>query len=213
MDFKTLLKIIPNIVEQDLFGSISHDKLSPPERKAIMENLILPDHNPRKAAVLMLLYPKENDLMHLVLIIRNTYAGVHSSQIAFPGGKVETFDASYEATALRETYEEIGIHPDVVNVIKAFTKVYVPPSNFMIYPFLGYTDHELSFTPDPREVTGIIEVPVAHLLDDKNITLQNMSTSYMQDIDVPVFNIEGKIIWGATAMILSELKDVLNKLY
>lgn len=211
MDFKTLLKIIPNIVEQDLSGSFSHDKLSPPERKAIMDNLILPDQNPRKAAVLMLLYPK-NDLMHLVLIIRNTYAGVHSSQIAFPGGKVETFDASYEATALRETYEEIGIHPDLVTVIKAFTEVYVPPSNFIVYPFLGYADHELSFTLDPREVTGIIEIPVSHLLDDKNVSLQNMSTSYTQNIDVPVFNMEEKVIWGATAMILSELKDVLNKL-
>ncbi|HEX8575592.1 MAG TPA: CoA pyrophosphatase [Flavobacterium sp.] len=212
MDFKTLLKIIPNIVEQDLSGTLSHDKLSPPERKMIMENLVLPDHNTRKAAVLMLLYPKKNESMHLVLIIRNTYAGVHSSQIAFPGGKVETFDASYEATALRETYEEIGIHPDLVTIIKAFTEIYIPPSNFMVYPFLGYADHELSFTLDPREVTGIIEIPVTHLLDDKNVALQNMSTSYMQNIDVPVFNMEGKVIWGATAMILSELKDVLNKL-
>ena len=123
---------------------------------------------PKKAAVMMLFYPKDTQT-HLVLIQRNTYPGVHSSQIAFPGGKVELEDETLSHTALRETHEEIGIVPNQIQVVRAFSEVYIPPSNFMVYPFLGLSQNELTFNPDPEEVAGIIELPLVHFLDENNV--------------------------------------------
>ena len=139
MKFQSFLDNIPDIQQQKLLGEISHLKMCPPERADLMKNIDLNTINPKLAAVLMLIYPK-NNLAHLALILRTSYNGVHSSQIAFPGGKVETFDADYQQTALRETHEEIGISPELINVIRDFTPIYIPPSNFMVYPFLGYNN-------------------------------------------------------------------------
>jgi len=73
------------------------------------------------------------------LILRTSYNGIHSSQIAFPGGKVEPEDVDLKQTAIRETHEEIDVHPNTINVVRAFTEVYIPPSNYMVYPFFGYS--------------------------------------------------------------------------
>jgi 8-oxo-dGTP pyrophosphatase MutT (NUDIX family) len=145
-----------------------------------------------------------------VLIVRNSYPGVHSSQIAFPGGKAEEFDLDFKATALRETHEEIGIHPDKITVIRDFTSVYIPPSNFLVYPFLGISSTELEFTLQEEEVAGIVEIPLSLLLDDSIITMKTLETSYAKSIEVPCFQIEEHLVWGATAMMLSELKDTLK---
>ncbi len=210
MIFTDFLKYVPKIAKENLIGEEAHQKLSPPERLSFIKNNNLERLNPRKAAVLMLFYPK-NRQTHLVLILRTTYTGVHSSQIGFPGGKVETFDVNLEATALRETHEEIGISPDQISVVKAFSEIYIPPSNFSVFPFLGYSQKELIFNPDPREVSGIIELPLVDFLDENNFTTQIMETSYMKEINLPVFKFGEKIVWGATGMMLSELKDVLKK--
>lgn len=209
MKFQSFLDNIPDIQQQKLLGEISHLKMCPPERADLMKNIDFDNINPRLAAVLMLIYPK-NNLAHLALILRTSYNGVHSSQIAFPGGKVETFDADYQQTALRETHEEIGISPELITVIRDFTPIYIPPSNFMVYPFLGYSTTELSFIPDQDEVAGIIQLPLSEFLDDNIVITNRMSTSYNNDIDVPAFKIQNHIVWGATAMMLSELKDVLR---
>jgi 8-oxo-dGTP pyrophosphatase MutT (NUDIX family) len=157
----------------------------------------------------MLFYPK-NGMTHLVLIVRNSYEGVHSGQIAFPGGKWETEDADYSVTALRETHEEVGILPNQMEIIKLFTPTYIPPSNFMVYPFFGICKEEVCFVLDPTEVSSIIELPLSVFLSDKIIIEANMTTSYATNINVPAFEIEGHVVWGATAMMLSELKDVLK---
>ena len=209
MKFQSFLDNILDIQQQKLLGEISHLKMCPPERADLMKNIDLNTINPRLAAVLMLIYPK-NAVAHLALILRTSYNGVHSSQIAFPGGKVETFDIDYQQTALRETHEEIGISPELINVIRDFTPIYIPPSNFMVYPFLGYSIADLSFIPDQDEVAGIIELPLSEFLDDNIVITNRMSTSYNNDIDVPAFKIQNHIVWGATAMMLSELKDVLR---
>jgi len=210
MEFQDFLTSIPHLEKEILPAEAAHLKMMPPERKEIMKNLDLKSKNPKRAAVMMLLYPKDKQT-HLVLIVRNSYPGVHSSQIAFPGGKVELSDTSLSHTALRETHEEIGIAPEKINVIKAYTEVYIPPSNFMVYPFLGYSHEELYFQPDPAEVAGIIELPLLHLLDDASLVNQKMDTSYSLAIDVPSFKIQEHYVWGATAMMLSELKETLKK--
>lgn len=211
MDFSEFLKHIPQIETAFLPGEQAHAKMAPPERREIMKTLDLKAKNPKEAAVMMLFYPR-NEQANLILIIRNAYPGVHSSQIAFPGGKIEKSDASFAETALRETEEEVGIAPDQITVVRAFSQVYIPPSNFLVHPFLGYSCEELIFKPDPNEVAGIIEMPLDHFLDDNNVETEQMSTSYSESIGVPVFTSNEHRVWGATAMMMSELKDVLKSI-
>lgn len=209
MNFDLFFKAVTNVLNVELPSISSHVKMAPLERVKMMEENSYDLSSVRKAAVMMLFYPK-NEVTHLVLIVRNSYPGVHSSQIAFPGGKVEDIDFDLKQTALRETHEEIGIHPNDIHVIRDFSSIYIPPSNFLVYPFLGVSQVELTFTLQEEEVAGIIELPLSALLDDSIISNKNLETSYSKLIEVPVFQIEEHTVWGATAMMLSELKDVLK---
>ncbi len=167
--------------------------------------------NPKKAAVLALFYPDTKDFTNLLLILRKTYEGVHSNQIGFPGGKVEELDLDLETTALRETHEEVGVSPDKVNIIKSLSEVYIPPSNFEVQPFMALSDDRLSFVAQETEVEEIVEVALIDFLDDSKIFHQKLSTSYAQNVDVPAFRLNGHVVWGATAMMLSEIKELLNE--
>ncbi len=209
MDFSDFLKYVPKIKQEKLLAEEAHLKMVPFERILEVEKINIPSNNPRKAAVMMLIYPK-NDKSHLALIVRNTYPGVHSAQIGFPGGKVEIEDESLTHTALRETHEEIGIHPDKIEVIKTFTAVFIPPSNFIVAPFLGISHAELEFIEQEEEVAGIIEFPLLDFMNDKTIVNKIMDTSYGNNIEVPTFKINEHYVWGATAMMMSELKEVLK---
>ncbi len=208
MDFQSFLKYVPYIAQLELPGIAAHSIMAPLERVESLKPG--KGSNAKKAAVMMLFYPKIEQT-HIVLIVRNTYKGVHSAQIAFPGGKYENDDVDYAFTALRETHEEVGVSPEEIEVIKAFTPMYIPPSNFMVYPYLGVANRPLQFTADPSEVAAIIELPLAVFLSQEIVTSAAMTTSYAVAIEVPAFNIEGKIVWGATAMMLSELKEVIKK--
>jgi 8-oxo-dGTP pyrophosphatase MutT (NUDIX family) len=209
MNFDLFFNAVTNVLNVELPSISSHVKMAPLERVKMMEENSYDVSSVRKAAVMMLFYPK-NEVTHLVLIVRNSYPGVHSSQIAFPGGKVEEIDFDLKQTALRETHEEIGIHPNDIHVIRDFSSIYIPPSNFLVYPFLGISQVELTFTLQEEEVAGIIELPLSALLDDTIMSIKNLETSYSKLIEVPVFQIEEHTVWGATAMMLSELKDVLK---
>ena len=210
MDFQEFLKHLPKLIDADLPAFESHLKMAPLERLESLKNSNISDKNPRNAAVMMLFYPKNNNT-HLVLIVRNSYEGVHSAQIAFPGGKYELDDENFAVTALRETHEEVGIQPDKIEIVKAFTELYIPPSNFMVYPFLGISKEELVFIPQPSEVANIIELPLSVFLDDALVVETILSTSYADNITIPAFKIDGHVVWGATAMMMSELKDVVKR--
>jgi 8-oxo-dGTP pyrophosphatase MutT (NUDIX family) len=210
MDFQEFLEYVPKIMEAPLPAKEAHYKMAPLERIEKMEKLELQSKNPKIAAVMMLFYPK-NGSTHIVLIVRNSYEGVHSAQIAFPGGKFEPEDETFEITALRETFEEIGIHPDRIEILRQFTHLYIPPSNFLVYPYLGICKEEILFVPDSSEVAAIIELPLSLFLGEEVMVSVAISTSYANDIMVPAFKIGEHIVWGATAMMLSELKEVLKK--
>lgn len=210
MDFHHFLKYVPKIAKETLPATSAHLKMAPFERMEMLKELNVERKNPKKAAVMMLLYPKFEQA-HLVLIVRTTYPGVHSSQIAFPGGKVEKEDESLAKTALRETVEEIGIDPTKIEIIRSFTEVYIPPSNFLVAPFLGISKSELEFSLQDDEVAGVIELSLKDFLDDKLVVTRKLSTSYARDIDVPAFLVKEHIVWGATAMMMSELKETIKK--
>lgn len=208
MDFQDFLQYVPQIAVAKLPAKEAHFKMAPVERMDALKNLVIENVNAKTAAVMMLFYPK-NGMTHLVLIVRNSYKGVHSAQIAFPGGKFEEKDQNFENTALRETYEEVGIRPEIMEIIRPFTQMYIPPSNFVVHPFLGICREEIVFIPEPTEVAGIIELSLSEFLSEEIITSARMSTSYAENIMIPAFKINEHVVWGATAMILSELKDVL----
>lgn len=209
MFFSEFTKYIPKILNQQLPATTAHLKMAPVERRESLQADYYAKYNPRKSAVMMLFYPKNGEAT-IVLIKRNTYPGIHSAQISFPGGKAEVSDANLAETALRETFEEVGIAVTDIDVIMPFTEIYIPPSNFLVAPFLGIAVNELAFKPSPDEVAELIELPLDVFLDDSIVISTKMQTSYAQSIDVPAFKVGEHIIWGATAMIMSELKETIK---
>jgi len=157
-------------------------------------------------------YPDKSDNTNFILILRKTYQGVHSNQVGFPGGRLEIFDKNLEHTALRETEEEVGIPKEEVEVLKRLTKLYIPPSNFWVYPYVGLIEKTPILVPQKSEVEKILEVNIDEFLDDKSLIKQKLSTSYANDIEVPAFYLNGQVVWGATAMMLSELKELLKEI-
>jgi 8-oxo-dGTP pyrophosphatase MutT (NUDIX family) len=210
MDFQEFLQFVPKIIDVTLPAFRAHVKMAPINRMEDLMNMDFSKKNPRIAAVLMLFYPK-NDQTHLVLILRNAYEGIHSAQVGFPGGKYEQEDEDLTFTALRETHEEIGINPKTIEIVKSFTKLYIPPSNFLVHPFLGISKEELIFGADPVEVAAVIELPLSVFLSENTVVNSDVITSYSSSSVVPAFKIQDHIVWGATAMILSELKEVLKE--
>ena len=188
-------------------GATVQMEMATMERLEELQRAQMANKTPREASTMMLIYPKY-DVPYFVLIERMISKGKHSGQIAFPGGRSEEEDDSHAMTALRETEEEVGISMDDQEVITAGTPVYIPPSNYLVRPFLSFAKANLSFTPQPSEVKSIIEVPLQQLLDPANVTTYNLSTSYMTDVDVPCFLLKEQIVWGATAMMLNEFKTL-----
>jgi len=164
-------------------------------------------NDPKSAAVLALFYPNKENKTCFVLTERAQYKGVHSAQISFPGGKIKKRDADLKATVLRETKEEIAVSN--INIVRQLTTTYIPPSNFYVTPFIGFLNNEPIFKPN-EEVQKIIQVKLSDLLDDVNITSKNTTTSYMKNIEVPCFKLNNYLVWGATAMLLSEIKDLMK---
>ncbi|MGO2357557.1 NUDIX hydrolase [Mesonia sp.] len=212
MTFSEFKESISKIEKIDLFGEKAHMEMSPNFRTKELRELDVVKKNPRKAAVLALFYPNKSDETYIVLILRNTYKGIHSAQMGFPGGKVELTDKDLEETAIRETYEEVGVRPENINILKKLTKIYIPPSNFWVYPFIGTANHTPNFVRQETEVEKIVEVSLEDFLNESNLVEKRLSTSYAKEVDVPAFLLNGHVVWGATAMMLNEVKMVLKSL-
>lgn len=193
-----------------LGGLESQFKLVPELRIKISEEKIK-NSNPRKAAVMALFYPDEQNKTTFLLTQRASYNGTHSAQISFPGGKYDQEDDNMRQTALRELEEEVGVFRNSVEVIRQLSDTYIPPSNFMVTPFIGFLDEKPSLTPN-EEVAKLIEIEAAALLNEENISSIVMETSYMKEIEVPCFKFYDHVVWGATAMMLSEIKDLMKEI-
>ncbi len=210
MDFSHFLKNKDQIKQFKLGGINAQFKLAPQMRKRYSQIKIEAQH-PKKAAILALFYPDKKGKTHFLLTLRAQYNGTHSSQISFPGGKFDLHDKTLENTSLRETYEEVGIPPEEVTILKQLSNVYIPPSNFLVTPFLGFLTHTPSFIKN-HEVQKTISVSLSDLLSRNAISETTLSTSYAKNITVPCYVLNNYTVWGATAMILSELKDLMCKL-
>ncbi|MFO8148641.1 MAG: NUDIX hydrolase [Bacteroidota bacterium] len=211
MKFSDFRYKMPNLKKIALPGEEAHYKLASKLRVKELANLDIEARKPNKAGVMAVFYPDLKENTKLVLILRKTYKGVHSNQVGFPGGRVELFDKNLKHTALRETEEEVGIPKQEVEVIKKLTKLYIPPSNFWVHPYIGLVNKTPYLVPQESEVEQILEIDIDHFLDEKNMTTETLNTSYAKNIKVPAFNLNGHIVWGATAMMLNELKVLLKQ--
>ena len=209
MDFDYFLSLISRIQNAHLGGASSHAKMIPKERKLVTIEDVK-TANPSIAAVLALFYPDKSNLTHFLLILRANYDGTHSSQVSFPGGKYEQHDKDLQITALRETSEEVGVSMGHIRIMKKMTDTFIPPSNFLVSPFFGFTDSRPEFTIN-HEVEQIIEVKLTDLLNDDSVSSKNLTTSYMKNIEVPCYKFNDTTVWGATAMMLSEIKDLIKE--
>ncbi|WP_369049020.1 CoA pyrophosphatase [Tenacibaculum sp. UWU-22] len=207
MNFDSFLSKINLLKVKELGGLKTQYKLAPATRLQYTPEKIK-NKNPKKAAVLALFYPDKNNKTTFLLTKRASYNGTHSGQISFPGGKTEKTDLNLQETALRETYEEVGVSTPTIKVIRELTDIYIPPSNFLATPFIAYTNTQPNFKYN-SEVAELIEVLASDLLNKLNLTSAKISTPYMKNVTVPCFKLNNYVVWGATAMILAEIKELL----
>lgn len=171
-----------------------------------------PDHRPREGGVLVLLYPNgKADELHLVLTRRTDTVGNHRGQISFPGGSVDPDDLSTAHTALREACEEIGVCETDLRLLGALTPLYIPPSDFRIYPHVAYALRRPAFCPQPAEVAELLEVPITHFLDEGNTAQEEWFVSGATR-QIPYYLVGGHKVWGATAMVLAEMAALITGL-
>lgn len=197
---KRLLKPLPGWEAQSLMATQVHKNAR-----------AIPRPNARVAGVLMLLFPM-NQHLHLPLILRPNYQGVHSGQMALPGGKVELCDQDIIETALRETEEEIGVKIERQQVLGRLSDLYIPPSNISVTPVVAYYEKEPTYILDPIEVADIVNISISELKDPQNQLITQVAVIGGGMMKVPAFRIQGRIVWGATAMMLSELLGILNEI-
>lgn len=180
---------------------------------AVRQSYAPPPLTAKEAGVMALLYPKQQD-WHLALIQRTSSGNPndsHSGQISFPGGKRESSDIDLQMTALRETEEEIGVAAKDISILGRLTELYIPVSNFRVFPYVGYLDHEPEFALQPSEVHELLQVPFPRFQDPAARQLTDIKISQQLVLKkVPYYNIDNKVVWGATAMMISELLAVLE---
>ncbi len=169
---------------------------------------IVPSQFTRQSAVLIAFYPHEGKV-HLPLILRPAYDGSHGGQMALPGGKMELSDENLVRTALREAQEEIGVKAMDVNILGELTDVFIPVSNFNVKPIVGYLDYKPDFFPDKKEVDKIFEVRFSDFLNFDKKGIRNITVGKRQ-MEVPGFDIQNQWVWGATALIMNEIVEVMT---
>ncbi|MGM5630798.1 CoA pyrophosphatase [Apibacter raozihei] len=199
------LKVKDKLQAVDILpGSKAHNELSPPYRKSYTPVQIEAE-NPRSASVLIVVYEK-SERLYFPLILRTVYEGVHSGQIGLPGGKREKDDLTQADAALRETFEELGLIKEKMEIVKKMTPLYIPPSNFYVHPYIAiYHEKKIEFLPDKKEVQQVYEIDISQFLYHTSIVMKSKYNN-----TVPAFIYNNLEIWGATAMILNEFRVLLK---
>lgn len=208
MVFEQFKEGLQQAFTQPLPGKSAQDLLKPYIR--LYKSMDAPQlPNSREGAVMSLIYPV-NNVPHILFIERPVYQGVHSGQIAFPGGKMEKNDNTHLDAALRETHEEVGIVKDQIEIVGPLSNVYVLASNFVVYPFVGVLQERPVLIPDKIEVANTLEVPLYHFFQPEIIKETTIKSAIGINLRAPYYDLNGKILWGATAMMISELCAVIK---
>lgn len=201
-----LIALIKEEIQKQLPGREAHQLMSPRHRVLNPTN----EQKPRPSAVLIMLYPKNSDT-HIVMIKRAEYDGVHSGQIAFPGGKKDKNDKDLLDTALRETFEEIGVRRNDLDIIGKLSPLFIPVSNMCVHPWIGFYKDRPVFVKQDKEVQQVLSIPLIKLLEEEAIT-QSIFSGQKYEVEAPCYHVDGLRIWGASAMILSEFLAIVHKL-
>ena len=196
------LKKLTKKMNDKLPGRISHEiMMVKPRYKSIGKKAFTP------AAVLILLYPIE-DKWHFFLTKRTDNVEHHKGQISLPGGMLEKGE-SHKETAIRETFEELGVQSRDINIIGPLTPLYIPISNFKIFPFVGWLKSAPKLNIQSKEVSKVFSPSIDSLTDPKTKKIKD-SILLGQKVQIPFFNLKNEVVWGATSMILSEFKKILK---
>lgn len=203
---------LKKLLESQLPGEDAHHLMMPVNRP-LSSNALKEATEYRLSGVAVVLF-KENSLLKCVLIKRTEYKGSpHSGQISFPGGKKDQVDPDTEATARRECFEEVNVDLSQEDYIGSLTPVFIPVSRFLVYPHVYFVDYVPHFIPETREVDSIITFNTELLKDDSVIQSGNIRIGNgLIRKDIPYFNIHNEIVWGATAMMLAEFRELLLQL-
>lgn len=180
----------------------------PADRALLMEGAA----HVRNGAVTALFNPLPGGTWALVYIKRPEYEGAHGGQMAFPGGKADPGDTDTLFTARRETWEEIGVTEAQYDIVGALTPVYIPPSNFLVQPYMALAKETLSFVPDSREVEYVWQISVDDLLDGAAISVADFKTAYGMIKNYPCYRFGNHVVWGATAMMTAEIRALLLRM-
>jgi len=208
MLFKEVLNRIPELKEKKLPGAKAHNCIMDMSLRAKIFEAHEHKTPHKESAVLALIYPDHRQQARMVFILRKSYEGHHSGQISFPGGKKETIDASLYETALRETREEIGVDSQLIQPVKQLSEVFIPVSNFLVQPFLAVMRHTPAFIKDPVEVEEILELPLQALLSHQLVPVHK--SYFDRTYRLYAFQVGEIQIWGATAMILAEIRSLFG---
>lgn len=208
MTFDKFINLYTNIQNMALPGESSQLKMAPASRLVEQKRMSKQNGTARKAAVMVLIYGSTE--LNIALIRRAFDGSVHSGQIALPGGEKEGVDKDLLATAKRELYEEIGVGEESYKVVRKLTDIYIPPSNFHVQPFMAICHKLPVFNKQDREVAEVIQMPLDKLLDDDFLINTKLKSAYNTMIEVPAFKVNEHIVWGATAMILHEVRDLVK---
>ena len=203
------IKKIKQRLQQPLPGEDAQYRMAPTYRPRMTADEIL-QQQPRLGGVLILLYEKDNE-WQTVFTQRRKYEGVHSGQMSFPGGKKDDTDEDIIQTALREAEEEIGVSKSSLEIIGRLTELYIPPSNFLVHPVVAHLHGDKKFTAQEREVQEIVEIPLSFFLSSNSIKQTEIHLQQGVTTKVPAFIFGEYVIWGATAIMLSELKEILEE--
>ena len=203
---KTIDELL-TIKHREIDRSKVQGAMAPWYRKIIMPSQSKMDAA-RKAGVLLHVF-NGGDGLEVLYMRRPAYEGTHGGQVSFPGGKHESGDKDFLQTALREAEEEVGLKATNVQVLRSLSPLYIPPSNFLVHPYLSYADHRPELVLDPKEVEHVFSIPVEALLSDELVGKTKVKTK-MGTMTVPAYHWNGEIIWGATAMITAELTMLLS---
>jgi len=212
MDFYDFIDKLKFQLQKPLPGEDAQLLMAPSIRRK-MSTYNFDALNPKVSAVMALIYPNENLEPTMVLILRQSYAGVHSAQISFAGGKKDDADENIKATALRETFEEIGVEQHHINVLTELSNLYIPPSNFLVFPFLGYCNEKPAFNLDYKEVAQLLEFKALQITNDAIKSKMIIDKHPSGDnVTAPYYLINDHKVWGATAIILSEIEAIFKEI-